>query len=57
MLFRSYSADFWRYKVAGGSRPGRYLRVELGASQHLEEPWAGTLELVEVQVLGAKGEE
>ncbi len=52
-----YSADFWRYKVAGGSRPGRYLRVELGASQHLEEPWAGTLELVEVQVLGAKGEE
>jgi hypothetical protein len=39
----------WAYAIG---KTGRYLRVNLGASQRKQPPYAGTLELTEVQVLG-----
>ncbi|MBI2302479.1 MAG: discoidin domain-containing protein [Armatimonadetes bacterium] len=44
-----YDAKPWAYDI---DRPGRYLRISLGPSQHLGDQYAGTLELVEVEVTG-----
>lgn len=44
-----YSPDFRSYPVG---RPGRYVRIRLGPSQHTGDQYAGTLELTEVEVLG-----
>ena len=43
-----YSRQLWTCAV--GKR-GRYVRVNLGLSQHTNPPFAGTLELTEIQVL------
>ncbi|MHB1456792.1 MAG: discoidin domain-containing protein [Armatimonadota bacterium] len=48
----SYTPELWRYRVAGGSRMGRYIRVELGQSQRVEGPFKGTLELTEIEITG-----
>jgi len=45
----AYSPDFWAYAIA---RPARYVRLQLGPSQHLGDEYAGTLELTEIEVLG-----
>ena len=44
-----YSPRLWPYPVG---KSGRYLRVDLGPSQHVAAPYLGTLELTEIQVGG-----
>jgi hypothetical protein len=44
-----YSPAFWDYRLG---KNGRFLRVSLGTSQHVGDAFAGTLELVEVEVRG-----
>jgi hypothetical protein len=44
-----YAPALWSYPLG---QEGRYVRIELGPSQHVQEPYAGTLELVEVEVIG-----
>ncbi|MCE5218357.1 discoidin domain-containing protein, partial [bacterium] len=36
----AYSPKLWAYPIG---KTGRYLRIHLGQSQHVEEPYAGTL--------------
>jgi hypothetical protein len=43
----TYSPRLWTYPIG---KPGRYLRVNLGPSQHVAAPYAGTLELTEIEV-------
>lgn len=44
-----YSAEFRKYAM---DAKGRYVRLELGPSQHTGEPFPGVLELTEIEVLG-----
>jgi len=44
-----YAPALWAYPLG---QEGRVVRVELGPSQHVNEPYPGTLELVEVEVIG-----
>jgi hypothetical protein len=44
-----YSPRLWPYPVG---KSARYIRVNLGPSQHLAAPYPGTLELTEIQVGG-----
>lgn len=48
-----YISAFWRYRTAGAE--GRYLRIDLGRSQHQATPYAGTVELTEVEVIRKDG--
>ncbi len=48
----AYTPQLWRYKIAGGNCLGRYIRIELGQSQRVEEPYKGTLELTEIEITG-----
>jgi hypothetical protein len=45
----AYSPQFYAYGIG---KIGRYVRLELGPSQHVGDQWAGSLELTEVQVFG-----
>ncbi len=44
-----YSPKLWAYPIG---KEGRFVRITLGPSQHVAEPFPGTLELVEVEVGG-----
>lgn len=44
-----YRAEFRKYAV---DAKGRYVRLELGPSQHTREPYPGVLELTEIEILG-----
>jgi hypothetical protein len=43
----AYAQQPWTCSVG---KPARYVRVSLGPSQHTNPPFAGTLELTEIQV-------
>jgi hypothetical protein len=44
-----YSPTLWAYKIG---MKARYLRLTLGPSQHVGAPYAGMLELTEIEVSG-----
>jgi hypothetical protein len=44
-----YSPKLWAYSLG---KEGCFVRITLGPSQHVAEPFAGTLELVEAEVAG-----
>lgn len=44
-----YSAGLWSCRLG---RPARYVRVELGPSQHTKPPFPGVLEVTEIEVQG-----
>jgi hypothetical protein len=46
----TYNSQLWRYKIAGGNCKGRYIRIDLGQSQRIDEPYKGTLELTEIEI-------
>jgi len=43
----AYLGDLRRYSIG---KPGRYVRVRLGPSQHRGDRWAGCIELTEIEV-------
>ena len=44
-----YLPQLWAYDIG---KAGRYVRIELGPSQHTGDQYTGSLELVEVEVVG-----
>lgn len=46
----AYIPELTRFKIAGGSRSARYVRVELGESQRQVEPFKGMIELTEIEI-------
>ncbi len=47
-----YSPNLWRYRLVDRNKRARYVRLLLGPSQRQTEPYAGVVELTEVEVCG-----